>query len=31
MNKIKLFKPLWWVIHIGAIAGVAWLGRFVQF
>lgn len=31
MNKIKLFKPLWWIIHIVAIVGVAWLGRFVQF
>lgn len=31
MNKIKLFKPLWWVIHIVAIIGIAWLGKFVQF
>ena len=31
MNKIKWFKPLWWVLHIIAITTVAWLGHFVQF
>jgi hypothetical protein len=31
MNKIKYMKPLWWVLHIVAIAAVLWLGRFVQF
>lgn len=31
MNKIKYLKPLWWVLHIAAIAAVLWLGRFVQF
>ena len=31
MNKIKWFKPLWWVLHIVAIAFVAWLGHSVSF
>ena len=31
MNKIKWFKPLWWVLHIVAIAVVFWLGHFIQF
>jgi hypothetical protein len=31
MNKIKLFKPLWWVLHIVAIVFVAWLGHFIKF
>jgi hypothetical protein len=30
MNKIRWFKPLWWVLHIVAIAVVFWLGHFVQ-
>jgi len=30
MNKIKYLKPLWWVLHIVAIALVFWLGHFVQ-
>lgn len=31
MNKIKWFKPLWWVLHIIAIAFVLWLGHSVRF
>ncbi len=31
MNKIKWFKPLWWVIHIIAIAILIWVGHSVQF
>jgi hypothetical protein len=30
MNKIKWFKPLWWVLHIIAIAILFWVGHFVQ-
>jgi len=31
MNKIKYLKPLWWIIHIVAIAVMFWLGHLVQF
>jgi hypothetical protein len=31
MNKIKLFKPLWWVLHIIAIALVMWMGHSILF
>ena len=31
MNKIKWFKPLWWVLHIVAIAVVAWVGHSIRF
>jgi len=31
MNKIKWFKPLWWVLHVVAIAFVLWLGHSIQF
>jgi len=31
MNKIKWFKPLWWVLHIVAIASVLWIGHSIQF
>jgi hypothetical protein len=31
MNKIKYLKPLWWVLHIVAIAFLLWLGHFIQF
>jgi hypothetical protein len=31
MNKIKIFKPLWWVLHILAIVFVLWLGHFAGF
>lgn len=30
MNSLKLFKPLWWVVHAAAIAGMSWLGSFMQ-
>jgi hypothetical protein len=29
MNKIKLFKPLWWVIHIVAVVLLAWIGHLI--
>jgi hypothetical protein len=31
INSIKLYKPLWWVLHAVAILGVFWLGHFVKF
>jgi hypothetical protein len=31
MNKIKYLKPLWWVLHVVAIALVLWIGHSVQF
>lgn len=31
MNEIKLFKPLWWVLHVAAIFLVFLLGHFVRF
>jgi hypothetical protein len=31
VNKIKWFKPLWWALHIVAIAFVLWLGHSVRF
>ncbi len=31
MNEIKFLKPLWWALHIAAIAGVFWLGHFLHF
>ena len=31
MDKIKWFKPLWWVLHVIAIIFVFWLGHFVRF
>jgi len=31
MNKIRWFKPLWWVLHIIAIAVVFWVGHSVRF
>jgi hypothetical protein len=31
MNKIKWFKPLWWVLHVVAIAFVLWLGHSILF
>jgi hypothetical protein len=27
MNHIKLFKPLWWVLHVAAISFFLWLGQ----
>jgi hypothetical protein len=31
MNKIKWLKPLWWVLHIIAIALVMWVGHSILF
>jgi hypothetical protein len=31
MNKFKLFKPLWWVLHVAALFFVFWLGHFLRF
>jgi hypothetical protein len=31
MNLIKLFRPLWWVLHVVAITFMFWLGHFVHF
>jgi hypothetical protein len=31
MNKIKYMKPLWWVLHILAIALVMWVGHSILF
>jgi hypothetical protein len=31
MNKIKYLKPLWWVLHIIAIALVMWAGHSILF
>jgi hypothetical protein len=31
MNKIKYLKPLWWVLHVVAIALVLWIGHSVRF
>ena len=31
MNKIKCLKPLWWVLHIIAIALVLWMGHSILF
>jgi len=31
MNEIKFLKPLWWALHIVAIAFMFWLGHFLQF
>lgn len=30
MNALKLFKPLWWVLHAVAVPAVFWLGHFLQ-
>jgi hypothetical protein len=31
MNAVKLYKPWWWVLHVGTIAFFFWLGHFVRF
>jgi hypothetical protein len=31
MNKIMLFRPGWWVLHVAAIIFVFWLGHAVRF
>lgn len=31
ISDIKIYKPLWWLIHIVAIPSVFWLGHFLQF
>jgi uncharacterized membrane protein YwzB len=31
MNRFKLFAPLWWVLHVAAIAATFWLGHAVNF
>lgn len=31
MNRFKLFQPLWWVLHVVAVAAMFWLGHFVKF
>jgi hypothetical protein len=31
MNKIMLFKPGWWVLHVCAIIFILWLGHAVHF
>jgi len=31
VNKIKWFKPLWWLLHIVAISFVFWLGHSIRF
>lgn len=31
MNKIKLWKPLWWLLHVAAVAFVLWMGHVIKF
>lgn len=31
MNRFRMFAPLWWVLHIVAVAATFWLGHFVNF
>jgi hypothetical protein len=31
MAKFRLFSPGWWLVHVVAIAFMAWLGHAVKF
>ncbi len=31
MNKFKLFKPAWWVLHVIMVFFMFWLGHVVRF
>ena len=31
MNKFRLFKPGWWILHVVAIIFFFWLGHMVHF
>jgi hypothetical protein len=31
MNEIKLFRPLWWVLHALMLPAMFLLGHFVRF
>jgi len=31
MQKIMLFRPGWWILHVIAVAFVFWLGHVVRF
>ncbi len=31
MNKVKLFKPAWWILHILMIYFIFWLGHAIRF